>query len=450
MDTKNNSILPKSRLDRWFHYLDEGLWQVDFSRLSWPRRAGFRTLQMIWWLRQAFWENNLMLRAGSLTYSTLLSIVPTLALAFAVLKGLGAHYALEPLILNHVTAGSQEIVSHMVAYISRVNVGSLGTIGLLATLLTVVMLLGNIEGAFNQIWEIRFSRPLKNQISDYSLLVVLMPIFLFAALSVTASLKSKVLIHFIKQNLALGTLLVFSLRLAPFVILWCFFIFFFIFMPNTKVRWKPAVIAGIVTGTFWQTAEWAYITLQVGFSRYNAIYGTFAQLPIMMVWLFASWVIVLSGAELCFGLQNLDAIRQERALGFPGPWLRLDIAWHLLRDLQRNFLEGRPALSAEQLAQKQQRPLAWIRRVLQELARQEMVAVPVSQGRTVYLPARDFSRLEVSDLIDRLEQAEFDRMPDAIHGASRMRMRTLLEKAALARRQALKGEYVWQEEENRE
>jgi len=426
-----------SWIERALQFLEVGVWQDNLPALPPLKRAWRSLLQIGWCLRQSFFDNQIMLRAGGLTYTTLLSIVPTLAFAFAVLKGMGVHNALEPAILAHMTAGSQEIVARLIDYVDRVNVGSLGAIGLLTTLLTVIMLLGNIENAFNQIWKIQTPRPVKNQFSDYLVLVVVMPLFLFAALSVTASLKSAVLIGFVR-SLGLGWLSLAGIRLAPYVILWLFFTFFYMFMPNTRVRLKPALIAGVVIGTCWQVAEWAYITLQVGFAKYNAIYGTFAQLPIMMVWLYVSWVIVLAGAELSYTLQHFAQIREHRRQARARAGLRLEAAVALLEAVQRAFVAGLPGRTVQELAAETRLSQGLVQTVLASLAGMRVLAEASQQGRAVYLPARDLAALPFVELLEKFDPVH----AEAASNRSPARVQSLLAKAAAARRQALEGEYV--------
>jgi membrane protein len=392
-----------SRREHWLKFFTEDVWRFDFSELTQARKSLLQTVQVFLLVIERFFKDRLMLRASALTYSTMLSIVPLLAFMFSILKGMGVQRRLEPVILERVAVGSQETVLQLMHYIDKVNVGSLGAVGLVLLILSIVLVLDNIENSFNDIWGITVQRSYFRKFSDYLALMMITPVFLLLALSVTATLKSMTIVAWLKFQPGLGPVVVLLLRLVPFAAVWFVLIFLFKFLPNTKVRLAPAIFAGIITGTVWQLTQWFYITFQVGVARYNAIYGTFAQLPLMLVWIYISWVIVLFGAELTFALQNVQAFRRERKCGELSFLARLEMAWGLLREIYLRFTEGGAPWTAEALSRQQHVPVRHTVSMLDELSKLGYLVRVSRENDPAFVPAMDFRRVSVIEVLEKLE-----------------------------------------------
>lgn len=243
-------------------------------------------------------DHQLSLRAAALTYTTVLSLVPFLAIAFAVLKGFGVQNALEPVLLKVVGESSREVVIRIIGYVNNTNVKSLGLIGLLTLLVTVINLLTSIEEAFNAICGVSETRSLQRRFSDYLSVVVVGPVLLMVAMSMTSSLQSQWLVQWLINHTVLGDAILLLFRLVPYVSVWIAMTFLYSYIPNAKVPLRSALLGGVVAGTIWQFTQWAYFHFQVGVANYNAIYGALAALPIFLVWIYTSWLIVLFGLEL--------------------------------------------------------------------------------------------------------------------------------------------------------
>ena len=196
-----------------------------------------------------FLEHRSLLRASALSFTTILSIVPLLALAFAILKGLGVQNSLEPLILQRFTVGSGEVVDKIVTYINNTKMGSVGAIGLVFLVVTVISLLGNIEEAFNDIWGVEEARSTYRRFSDYLSVVVSGPMLLLAAMSITTSLQSQSVVLWILQRSYFGDMFLLMFQVVPYLSIWIALVCLYIFMPNTKVRLKSALVGGILAGT---------------------------------------------------------------------------------------------------------------------------------------------------------------------------------------------------------
>lgn len=257
-----------------------------------------RTVRFAAELGSAFGRHQISLRASALTYDTVLSLVPFLAIAFSVLKGLGVQNALEPLLLKVAGESSREEIAQLIGYVNNTNVKSLGMVGLLMLLVTVSSLLFAVEDAFNAIWGVTETRTLQRRFSDYLSVVLVGPFLLIVAMSMTTTLQSQWLVQWLIRNTWLGEAILSLFRLIPYLSIWIAMTFLYSYIPNTRVSFRSALLGGVVAGTIWQITQWAYFHFQVGVANYNAIYGAMAALPILLVWIYTSWLIVLYGLEV--------------------------------------------------------------------------------------------------------------------------------------------------------
>lgn len=348
-----------------------------------------------------FMDDQCLLHASALTFSTLLSIVPFFALAFAVLKGLGVQNTLEPFILDQVAAGSHEIVDRIVTYINNTKVGSLGAVGLVALVVSAVALLGNIEETFNAIWGVRETRSLYRRFSDYLSVLVFSPILIFAAISVTTTFESQKAVQWLIGTAYLGDVVVAAFRLVPYVSIWLALVFLYMLIPNIKVRFRSALVGGVIAGTLWQAAQWGYIHFQVGVAKYNAIYGTLSVLPVFMIWLYASWAIVLFGVEVVYAHQHRRTFRRETHIPDLEPAARERLALALLLEVCRVFFRDGDPWDAERLAERLDVPERVVRETLDMLVSRGWLAESCGE-ETVYLPARELEHMRVRDVVASL------------------------------------------------
>ncbi len=282
------------------------LWEQDPRRLNLVQAFLLRQLQTVVLVIHDFRQDRCMLRASALTYSSLLAIVPMLALTFALLKAFGVQNSLEPLILEKLNVGSQEVVSSILSYVNNTQVGKLGVFGLLFLLVAVISLLSNIEDSFNHVWGVKGMRPLIRRFSDYLSVLMVGPVLMISAMSMTSSLTSNQLVQRLIDMEVVGSLILTLFKMGPYLLMWIAFAVLYVFMSNTRVEWSAAIAGGILGGTLWQVAQWSYVNFQVGVAKYNAIYGTMAALPIFMIWVYISWNIVLFGLEFTYARQNLQ------------------------------------------------------------------------------------------------------------------------------------------------
>jgi membrane protein len=242
--------------------------------------------------------------AAALAFSSMLSIIPFLAILFAILKVLDVHTALTPVILSSVSAGSQEIVARLLRYIHNTRVASLGVVGLVTLFLSIMVTLDNVEEAFNQIWGLERGKAYHLKVRDYLLVIFGIPLLIALAVTITTGLQNQWVIKWFFRLPGFGSLFLMLFRLVPYLSIWIALSCLYLFIPNTKVRLQNALTGALVAGTAWQIAQWAFIHFQLGVSRSNAIYGTMSLLPVFMIWIYTGWIIVLAGMELVCHLQG--------------------------------------------------------------------------------------------------------------------------------------------------
>jgi membrane protein len=388
-------------VDRIIGFFTHTLWEMEPDSFGPVKGRLVRYLQIGALVVKDFLDDQCLIRASALAFSTLLSIVPLFALAFAVLKGLGVQNTLEPFILEQVAAGSHEIVDNIVTYINNTKVGAIGAVGLVALIITVVSLLGTIEEAFNIIWGVRETRSLYRKFSDYLSVLVSGPILLLAAVSTTTTIESQAFVQWIMQSTYLGDVLVLLFHLVPFFSIWTALVFLYMFIPNTRIRFRSALVGGVIAGTLWQMAQWGYITFQVGVAKYNAIYGTLSVLPVFMVWLYTSWVIVLLGGEVVYAHQHLRTFRREVRTPSMSSAARERLALALVCEISLAFHNDRPAWSVTGLAERLDVPERSVRELLECLCLGGILAAGCGDDAR-YLPARELEHIRVRDVLATL------------------------------------------------
>jgi len=377
-----------------------------------PRAKSFfiKQLRIIVLAVRGFGEDKCKFRASALTFFTLLSIVPVIALVFAVAKGFGIQQRVEALIMEKM-AGHEQIARQLIDFssslLANARGGLIAGVGIVFLLWAVIKLLGNIENSFNDIWGIKKPRHIGRKFSDYLSVILVCPILLVIASSATViiSTQARQIIQKLGFISSISSLILPLLGLLPFCSIWLIFTFIFIFMPNTRVNFKSALLAGIVAGTIFQIVQWAYINFQVGAAKYGAIYGSFAALPLFLIWLQLSWFIVLFGAELSFAHQNVDTYEFEPDCLLVSGFYKKQLALLISSLLVKNFAAGQRAPYAIEISQRLEIPIRLVRQIMFELVEAGVVSeVRREQDRdAAYQPARDIDSMTIKFVIDSLE-----------------------------------------------
>jgi membrane protein len=395
-------------------YLTEDIWRVRLRTFP-PKKAFLiKHLRVILLAVRGYQEDSCKFRASALTFLTLLSIVPILALMFGIAKGFEMQKMVEDMLMEKVQGNAQliKVLEYIFEFsnelLKSTKGGLVAGIGVIILFMSVIGVLGDIESSFNYIWGVQKPRSFSRKFGDYLAVILVCPVLLIFSGSVTVFVSSQ--IESITEKLqllgAFQKTIFMMLKLLPFCSLWVVFSFIFIFMPNTKVKLSSGILAGIVAGTIFQLTQMLYINSQLWVGRYNAVYGSFAALPLFLVWLKLSWFIVLFGAEVSFAHQNVDTFELEPDCLKSSRNFKNKIAVLITNLLAKNFSQAKPALSASGIGQELDLPIRLIRDLLNELTEANILSEVIINGNkdVGYQPARDVENLTIMDVINSMEQ----------------------------------------------
>jgi membrane protein len=395
------------------HFLKEELWLVQEQALPYFHSLFIKSLKIALLSVQDFYRDLCPLRASALTLYSLLSIVPVIALLFGIAKGFGFEKILEQRLLEQVP-NQETMVLQLLSFaqnmLDSTKGGVVAGIGTVVLFWTVINVISNIEVSFNHIWKINQGRSFSRKFSDYLSLMLLAPIVLVLSGSISLFLKTKLtwLTTVIQLSDSSSWVLIKALGLLPLMLMIGLFAFTFIFMPNHKINIKAGMIAGIVTGILSYLLQWAYLSLQLGASSYNAIYGSFAALPLFVVWLQAGWMVVLFGCEIAFFIQNYEIYKNKHRYEDLSFALQKVLALQITQLIIKNFLVMNKPLSATEIAEKLLIPIAIVQYLLAKLITSHIVVefkMDEQGGDKLYQPAVDINQLTIAYVITALEQS---------------------------------------------
>ncbi len=400
---------PKEQYQKLTRFVSEGIWKSDLKKYGPIKRAVYQTLKVVLLSYRHFVEDKLQLRASALTFFTLLSIVPVLALAFGLAKGFGLDKELEIQLLEKFS-GQEEVLAQSLefarALLDSTKGGLIAGIGLVFLFYAVMKLLNNIEASFNDIWYVTKQRTMARKLTDYLSIILLGPILIILANSLTIFITKEIAI--LTETVSLIGLfkgVIFPLlRLLPFIVVWILFTLLYLIMPNTTVHVKSAVIAGIIAGTTFQLVQLGLLNFGVNVSRYNAIYGSFAALPLFLVWLQLSWLIVLIGSEISYALQNAgnyEATTDEEEFSMAS---KKEMALSISLLIIKNFKNGNPPLTVDQINAHFEIPDKLLREIINSLITCQILSeTKTADDDAAYQPAQDTDRLDIMKIINSFE-----------------------------------------------
>ncbi len=398
----------KPVLHRVRRFISEDIWDVEINSLSWLRRAWINTVRVLHLIYKGFIENECPLHASALTFISLMSIVPILALAMAVLRGLKAGEAAEQWIMQSIEMMPeqfQQFVVNILEYVGNTNFTTLGGIGLAFLFVTVIMVMGSVEKSFNRVWGVSASRNILRKFSGYISILIVVPVLVMAATTANAILTSPGIAQLIQARLGPASFLYMESRtMTPLLATWAAFIFLYKFMPNTYVRPMPAIFSGIIGGSLWIGWQWLYINLQVGVNQYNKIYGTFASIPIFLIWLYVSWQIVLLGAEVGFAFQNYATYKMEQRAHSASPQSRIMLALSIMCRAAQSMLDDLPQFETTVYGRAHLIPVRLINEVVDSLALAGLLA-PVAETNGRYLMTKLPEKVAIEDVANVILQS---------------------------------------------
>jgi membrane protein len=356
---------------------------------------------------RGFYKDKIQLRSSALSFYTMLSIVPILAMVFGIAQGFGLKEKLAELLTERLR-GQQEVLKVVLNfvdhYLGHINTGYITGIGVIILFWSVVKVFGNIESSFNNIWQVKKSRVITRQFTDYISLMIIAPVFLIIASSFNVS-KLDVISDKLPFLHYLDSILKILVSVLSYTLIWFVFTLIYIVVPNTKVKFVPALSAGIIAGTLFQLLQWGYVNFQSALSGYGAVYGTFAALPLFMLWLEWSWLIVLFGAEISYAYQNAAHYEQEAEELNVSHKDRRVLMLLVMHKIVTNFTEGRVALDSAQIAEELNIPVRIVREIIYDLLAARIISETMNPEirEVAYQPAIDTSKITVSYVISKLE-----------------------------------------------
>ncbi|MFP4477605.1 MAG: YihY/virulence factor BrkB family protein [Desulfatibacillaceae bacterium] len=396
--------------DLW-KMLKDDIWMVRGRDLPVPRRFGLRALRVMVLAVKGFYRDGCMARAAVLTFHMLLSVAPILAVLLGVAKGFGLEERIQTALYQEFPA-QEEVLKHLLLIASRVleqtRGGIVAGLGVAVLLWAVIRIWMQMEEAFNEIWRVPHGRSIPQRAVDYMAATVISPVLWLAstasAVYITATVRTVTEAYTAVQPL--GPVIITLLSWLPYAVIWILLSFVYIFIPNTRIRWSSGILAGVIAGTAYQLFQWVYIEFQIGVSRYNAVYGSFAALPLFLIWLNISWMIVLLGAELSYAFQNADNYEFEPNTRNMSHGLKMTLALWITHYVARAFDEGRDPPGSDEISRALDMPHVMADPLLNELV-DAGVLIRAQHGKRDdirYHPARPLEKLTMLSIMESLEK----------------------------------------------
>lgn len=396
-------------------YFNSSFWTAFFARSRKLNRSVVKAMRIALSAIRGFKEDECASKASALTFYSLLSIVPVLAVAFGIAKGFGFQEHLEAE-LSQKFLEQREVVDKLINFayqtLQNTQSGLIAGVGLVVLFWTVLKLFSNIESSFNAIWKVKKARSLARSFSDYLAMMLFCPIFFAASSSLSVFIMTQI-IHLSKTNGIwdkVSPFVYLALHIFPLILAWLLFTALYAIMPNTKVPLKYAFIAGVCAGTAYQIVQAIYIHFQIGLASYGAIYGSFAALPLFLLWLNTSWLIALGGAEIAYHAEN-DRI--NFALSEAPQQKKADarvLALLIIQQCTRAFSEGKSPPSVYSLSQHTGAPVVAVRNIIHQLIDAGLLIEVNWRGNSgeYYQPARDMKTTTLKAVCDALDTAKHD------------------------------------------
>ena len=389
-------------------FLTEGIFRLRPEQIHNPfLRWAARQYKLLFYTVQGLSTHGTMVRSAAMTFYTLISIVPIVALIFAVLKGFGMT---DDLVQNLYGLLPQmpEVVDYVVDFaqntLARTQGGWVAAISLVTLFWAVIRVFGSIEDAFNNIWEVKNTRSMARKYSDYITVVVLAPILWIVATSFATYTRQ---IFGVDDSMWLKV----GSEIGSMAIVWLMFTFIYIIIPNTKVQFSAALMAGIIAGSIFLGFQWGYLYLQKWMTSYNAIYGSFAALPLFLLWMQTSWEILLLGGELSFAYQNEKRFEEERQSLMSSHDCRRKLMVGIMTIVVEWMRQGRGPIPVAELRERMEIPTRILSNLLFSLTRAGMlgeVHISNKEYDVACVPTRDISTLRVYDIIEAVEREGLD------------------------------------------
>ncbi|MCR9260464.1 MAG: YihY family inner membrane protein [Pseudomonadaceae bacterium] len=395
MENSAETATPRSLVTRFKTHV----WHRDLADMSRARRLLARSVRILTQIAKDIWEGQLTLRAMSLVYTTLLSLVPLLAISFSVLKGFGVHREIEPFLITFLAPlgdKAEEIALRFVEFIDNTSVSVLGYVGFGMLFYAVISLMQKIERAFNFVWHVEHDRSFSERVRDYLTLIFVGPTLMVAATGIWATIMNTSTVETLAGVAPLGWMLDLATRAIPIALVIFTFTFVYTFVPNIKVHWRPALVGGVISGLLWNAGGLGFAAFVGNSGNYSAIYSGFATAIFFMIWLYVAWMILLIGCSISFYIQNpFFASQQSVDMSIR---MREKLAFAIAALIGKRYYQGQSPLSVDSIADRMAVPAQLVESVLEPMEAEQLVIR--TQGKDPgYVPARSWESIPISDLI---------------------------------------------------
>lgn len=402
----------KGLIARILHFITVEVWSINKKKISERKFKLIRLLQIVILSGKGFLQKRCVEKASALTYYTVLSLVPLAAMAFGIAKGFGFDKYMEDYLIS-LFSDKQDIVDMILEFsdsmLARTQGGLIAGIGIVVLLWSVIKVMGNIESAFNEIWSVDKQRTITRKLSDYITIVLLAPFCLIISYSVTSYItdwiaETALSVEWVNR---FNGLISFGMNLLPYSLLWFAFALLYIVMPNTKVQFKAAIISGIITGIAFQIVQYFYFKFQIGVSNYNAIYGSFAAIPLFLVWLQMSWTIILIGAGMAYSIQNVKNFEYELEVTQLSTGLKTKLALLILHSITEQFKKELPPQTSLEISESIDLPHRITKMILTTMENAGLIhEVKTDDEKTfAYAPAFRIDNMNIEHCIRRIQNA---------------------------------------------
>jgi membrane protein len=387
--------------------LNDFIWKpVHKNEPKWKHIA-IKIIRVLYVLIRDIAEGQLTLRAMSLVYTTLLSIVPFLALSFSVLKGFGVHNQIEPILLKFLEPMGEkgiEITKRIIEFVENIKVGVLGALGLFFLIYTVIALLQKIERSFNFIWHVSEARPFSQRFSDYLSVILIGPVLVFTAIGITASVTNASIVKELAAIEPFGDIIHGITRLLPYLLIIFAFTFIYIFIPNTKVKLKSAIVGGFISGILWESSGWLFASFVANSAKYTAIYSAFATMILFMIWVYLGWLIMLIGSSISFYTQNPEYIQKKKPSHVVSNRLKEVLTIRIMMEVAKSFYHLDKKITREKLVSSINIPTLIIDEILSILESNNLL-LHSCDDPFYYYPAQPIEDLKIDDILKVVRNA---------------------------------------------
>src|SRR3989338_564488 len=382
----------KGYLYKIINFFEDTIWDLNRKDRFWVDLL-FDICRFFYLLIHGLTTKRIIIHATALAYTTLLSIVPFIAVSMALFKAFGGFSVIqskiEPMILDNSAIGTGESVQkYILEFTQNLHAGALGIVGVIFLILTVIGLLLTIEGAFNDIWGVKKSRSLFQRFTSYWTMITIGPLLVAASIGLTASFETYPFSKFL-------------VTIAPYVLTWVGFMLLYIYMPNTTVHYRSAFLGGVVAGTLWILTKEGYQLYAAKSVTYSAIYGSLSALPIFLIWLYLTWVIILVGAEISFANQNIETYREERRTQNLSYDFKEFLALNLVAYICEHYQTQKGAVTAKEVTQAFGLPIRVVNELLYELSESDIL-FETGEKERYYAPSKPLENIFIDDVIGAL------------------------------------------------